>query len=93
MPESPLATYLSHLEKGELAYQFSPSAGGAVFSWAIILAANGLVLLLMLKVLFPESVMLGRAFQSAYKDGWWLWKKSVAFCLPAFQALQRKALS
>ena len=31
MPESPLATYLAHLEKGELAYQFSPSAGGAVF--------------------------------------------------------------
>jgi uncharacterized protein len=28
---SPLATYLSHLEKGELAYQFSPAANRAVF--------------------------------------------------------------
>ena len=30
-PTSPLATYLSHLEKGELAYQFSPAANRAVF--------------------------------------------------------------
>ena len=28
---SPLATYLAHLEKGELAYQFSPAANRAVF--------------------------------------------------------------
>jgi uncharacterized OB-fold protein len=28
---SPLATYVSHLEKGELAYQFSPEANRAVF--------------------------------------------------------------
>ena len=28
---SPLATYNSHLEKGELAYQFSPTANRAVF--------------------------------------------------------------
>jgi uncharacterized OB-fold protein len=28
---SPLATYNSHLEKGELAYQFSPAANRAVF--------------------------------------------------------------
>ena len=28
---SPLATYLAHLEKGELAYQFSPEAKRAVF--------------------------------------------------------------
>ena len=29
--QSPLNTYLAHLEKGELAYQFSPRAGKAVF--------------------------------------------------------------
>ena len=29
--QSPLNTYLAHLEKGELAYQFSPEAGKAVF--------------------------------------------------------------
>ena len=28
---SPYATYISHLEKGELAYQFSPAANRAVF--------------------------------------------------------------
>jgi len=28
---SPFATYVSHLEKGELAYQFSPEANRAVF--------------------------------------------------------------
>jgi uncharacterized OB-fold protein len=28
---SPLATYLDHLKKGELAYQFSPSLNAAVF--------------------------------------------------------------
>src|SRR5438045_9080464 len=28
---SPLATYMSYLEKGELAYQFSPAAKRAVF--------------------------------------------------------------
>jgi len=29
--QSPLNTYLAHLEKGELAYQFSPEAGKPVF--------------------------------------------------------------
>ena len=29
--DSPLKTYLDHLERGELAYQFSPEAGSAVF--------------------------------------------------------------
>ena len=29
--QSPLNIYLEHLEKGELAYQFSPAAGKAVF--------------------------------------------------------------
>jgi uncharacterized protein len=28
---SPLKTYIDHLERGELAYQFSPAAGKAVF--------------------------------------------------------------
>src|SRR5262245_34795219 len=29
--QSPLATYLAHIERGELAYQFSPAANRAVF--------------------------------------------------------------
>ena len=31
LERSPLAVYLAHLEQGELAYQFSPSANAAVF--------------------------------------------------------------
>ena len=31
LTQSPLATYLRHLERGELAYQFSPTANHAVF--------------------------------------------------------------
>ena len=30
-PDSPLKTYIDHLERGELAYQFSPTAGRPVF--------------------------------------------------------------
>jgi uncharacterized protein len=30
-PDSPLKTYLDHLERGELAYQFSPAAAKPVF--------------------------------------------------------------
>jgi uncharacterized OB-fold protein len=38
---SPLTTYLDHLERGELAYQFSPSAGGAVFYPRMIAPGTG----------------------------------------------------
>jgi uncharacterized protein len=39
--DSPLRTYLDHLERGELAYQFSPSAGGAVFYPRMIAPRTG----------------------------------------------------
>src|SRR5689334_24415405 len=38
---SPLATYLEHLEKGELAYQFSPEANAAVFYPRVICPFTG----------------------------------------------------
>jgi uncharacterized OB-fold protein len=38
---SPLATYISHLEKGELAYQFSPEANRAVFFPRVICPFSG----------------------------------------------------
>jgi len=38
---SPLATYLAHLEKDELAYQFSPSANAAVFYPRLISPTTG----------------------------------------------------
>ena len=38
---SPYATYLSHLEKGELAYQFSPAANRAVFFPRVLCPYSG----------------------------------------------------
>jgi uncharacterized OB-fold protein len=39
--ESPLAVYQAHLEKGELAYQWSPEAGKAVFYPRVICPFTG----------------------------------------------------
>jgi uncharacterized OB-fold protein len=40
-PTSPLATYIEHLRKGELAYQFSPEANAAVFYPRVICPFTG----------------------------------------------------
>ena len=39
--QSPLKTYLDHLSRGELAYQFSPEAGRAVFYPRVICPFTG----------------------------------------------------
>ncbi len=39
--ESPLATYIAHLKRGELGYQFSLSAGQAVFYPRVIAPKTG----------------------------------------------------
>ena len=39
--ESPLTTYIAHLKRGELGYQFSPSLGGAVFYPRMIAPKTG----------------------------------------------------
>src|SRR5262249_22317920 len=39
--QSPLKTYLDHLERGELAYQFSPAANRAVFFPRVICPFTG----------------------------------------------------
>jgi uncharacterized OB-fold protein len=41
MAESPLATYIAHLKRGELGYQYSPSAGRAVFFPRVIAPGTG----------------------------------------------------
>ena len=38
---SPLATYIDHLKRGELGYQFSPSLGAAVFYPRVIAPGTG----------------------------------------------------
>jgi uncharacterized OB-fold protein len=40
--ESPLATYIGYLKRGELGYQFSPSAGHAVFYPRVIAPKTGM---------------------------------------------------
>jgi uncharacterized OB-fold protein len=40
-PTSPLATYLAHLEQGQLAYQFSPDANAPVFFPRVICPITG----------------------------------------------------
>jgi uncharacterized OB-fold protein len=39
--QSPLAAYIAHLERGELAYQFSPSSNAAVFYPRVIAPGTG----------------------------------------------------
>ena len=41
LDRSPLAAWLDHLERGELAYQFSPSANQAVFYPRVIAPGSG----------------------------------------------------
>ncbi|MBV8889639.1 MAG: OB-fold domain-containing protein [Alphaproteobacteria bacterium] len=41
MEQSPLAVYQAHLDKGELAYQYSPQAGKAVFYPRVICSYTG----------------------------------------------------
>jgi uncharacterized protein len=41
LEHSPLATYREHLDRGELAYQFSPSANAAVFYPRVIAPRTG----------------------------------------------------
>lgn len=43
LEQSPLATYLEHLDRGELAYQFSPSTAAAVFYPRVIAPRTGAV--------------------------------------------------
>jgi uncharacterized protein len=40
-PQSPLAIYQSHLDRGELAYQWSPEAGRAVFYPRLVCPYSG----------------------------------------------------
>jgi len=41
MAESPLAVYQAHIDKGELAYQWSPKAGRAVFYPRVVCPYSG----------------------------------------------------
>jgi hypothetical protein len=57
-------------------------AGGSVFSFALIGLANGLVVLLLLKTLFPEAVALGGSVKAAALSAWWFWTKAWKMAWP-----------
>ncbi|MCR4297082.1 MAG: hypothetical protein NUW21_16240 [Elusimicrobia bacterium] len=69
------------------------AAGGVVFSLSLIAIANALLVLLLLKSLFPDAVPLLASLREAgglTKSFWglaWLWSR------PAFEAARKAALS
>ena len=66
-------------------------AGGSVFSFALIGLANGLVVLLLLKTLFPESVVLGGSVKAAALSAWWFWTQAWKLAWPKAKDLWRRA--
>lgn len=49
------------------------AAGGKVFSLAVIVCANGVLVLALLKALFPEVVSFGGRLREAGLGAWWFW--------------------
>ncbi|MDE2511196.1 MAG: hypothetical protein KGL74_08745, partial [Elusimicrobia bacterium] len=66
------------------------AAGGALFSVALIGAVNGLAVLLLLKVLFPESVPFRASVRDAGVDAWRFWSGVWAEALPVARNLRRR---
>lgn len=69
------------------------AAGGSVFSWALIAAANGLVVLVLLKALFPESVALAASLKGAGSEAWGFWAGAWGLVRPAAAAAKRRLLA
>lgn len=69
------------------------AAGGEVFSWSLIAAVNGVVVLVLLKTLFPESVSLGESLKSAGRGAWWFWTRAWSFVLPGARALKHRVFA
>jgi hypothetical protein len=69
------------------------AAGGALFSWAVIAAVNGVVVLALLKALFPESVGLAARLREAWRGAAWAWAGAWRLGRPAARATWRKAWS
>jgi hypothetical protein len=67
------------------------AAGGSLFSFSVIGAINGLVVLLLLKALFPESVSFSASVKFAGSGAWWFWTKAWTMVWPAAQNLYRRA--
>lgn len=69
------------------------AAGGAVFSWSLIAAANALVVLLMLKMLFPDAVALSDRLREAGGFAGRFWSFAWMRFKPLAVEAKRRALS
>ncbi len=69
------------------------AAGGEVFSWSLIAAANGVVVLVLLKALFPESVSLAESLKGAGRGAWWFWTRAWSLALPGARALKHRVFA
>jgi hypothetical protein len=67
------------------------AAGGTAFSLALIVAANGLLALVLLKALFPESVALRASVSEAAGEAWRFWTGAWRLSAPAARSLARRA--
>ncbi|HAZ07177.1 MAG TPA: hypothetical protein DCZ01_01340 [Elusimicrobia bacterium] len=66
------------------------AAGGKVFSLSVIGCVNGVLVLALLKTLFPETVAFGVHLREAGRDAWWFWTGAWRLLWPALQNLARR---
>lgn len=81
-----LMTYqtLTEIEQPDL-----KAAGGKVFSLAVIGCVNGLVVLALLKALFPESVAFGARVRESGAVAYWFWTGAWKAAAAALRGLTR----
>ena len=69
------------------------AAGGVLYSWALITIANALMIMLLLKGLFPESVPLLAGLREAASLTGRFWGFAWLGAKPALSAVKRQVLS
>jgi len=67
------------------------AAGGKVFSLALIGCVNALLVLALLKALFPETVSLGARVRESWRAAYWFWTGAWKTVWPALRGLARGA--
>lgn len=83
-----LMTYqtLTEIEQPDL-----KAAGGKVFSMAVIVGVNGLIVLTLLKALFPEAVVLGARLRESGMVAYWFWTGAWKTVWPILGGWTKKA--
>jgi hypothetical protein len=69
------------------------AAGGIIFSLSLIAIANAVMLMVLLKGLFPESVPLLERLHEAWRFTKSFWSLAWVWSRPAFESLKRTVLS